>query len=138
QWKDLVFFEGNANALRILTHGFNGKNEKGFALTYTTLASIVKYPCLAVDGHIKKKHHRKKYGFFDSEQETFLKIAGELGIVRDSENEKCFVRHPLVYMVEAADDICYNIIDLEDAHHLKILSYEEVEDLLLPLCGGNS
>src|SRR5690606_2891866 len=53
-------------------------------------------------------------------------------------NPNGYLRHPLVYLVEAADDICYNIIDLEDAHHLKILSYEEVEDLLLPLCGGES
>lgn len=138
QWKDLMFFEGNANALRILTHAFNGKNEKGFALTYVTLASIVKYPCLAIDGQLKKIHHRKKYGFFESEQQTYLKIAEELGILSDEDNPRCFVRHPLVYMVEAADDICYNIIDLEDAHHLKILSYQEVEELLLPLAGGDS
>ena len=64
EWADLTHFEGNANALRILTHPFNGKDDKGFALTYTSLASIVKYPCAAIDGHIKKNHHRKKYGFF--------------------------------------------------------------------------
>lgn len=134
EWQDLVHFEGNANALRILTHPFYGKDEKGFALTYTTLASIVKYPCRAIDGHIKGSHHRKKYGFFDSEQAVFKKIAAELGLQNDPENAHGYLRHPLVYLVEAADDICYNIIDLEDAHHLKILSYEEVEDLLLPLC----
>ncbi|MCY4781159.1 deoxyguanosinetriphosphate triphosphohydrolase [Sphingobacterium sp. UT-1RO-CII-1] len=136
QWEDLTHFEGNANALRILTHAFNGKDSKGFALTYSTLASIVKYPCAAADGHIKGSHHRKKYGFFDTELNTFEKIAQELGLKRDPENIKGYVRHPLVYLVEAADDICYNIIDLEDAHHLKILSYAEVEELLLPLCGG--
>lgn len=135
QWEDLIAFEGNANALRILTHPFRGKNEKGFALTYATLASIVKYPCRAIDGHVKNKHHRKKYGFFDSEEKTYQIIADELGVLRDVDNPNGFVRHPLVYMVEAADDICYNIIDLEDAHHLKILSYDEVERLLLPLCG---
>lgn len=64
QWEDLTHFEGNANALRILTHHFNGKDEKGFALTYATLAAIVKYPCAAIDGHVKGSHHRKKYGFF--------------------------------------------------------------------------
>lgn len=63
QWEDLIHFEGNANALRILTHAFNGKDLKGFALTYTTLAAIVKYPCKAIDGHRKNTHHRKKYGF---------------------------------------------------------------------------
>lgn len=136
QWEDLIHFEGNANALRILTHAFNGKDPKGFALTYTSLASIVKYPCLAIDGHVKGSHHRKKYGFFDSEEASFEKIAMELGLERDPSNPKGYLRHPLVYLVEAADDICYNIIDLEDAHHLKILSYKEVEELLLPLCAG--
>lgn len=136
QWSDLTHFEGNSNALRILTHAFNGKDDKGFALTYSTLASIVKYPCAAIDGHVKGILHRKKYGFFEPEKESFERIAQELGIKRDPENPNGYLRHPLVYLVEAADDICYNIIDLEDAHHLKILSYKEVEDLLLPLCGG--
>lgn len=136
QWADLTHFEGNANALRILTHAFNGKDPKGFALTYTSLASIVKYPCSAIDGHVKGSHHRKKYGFFDSEKGAFEQIATELGLAKDPNNLKGYMRHPLVYLVEAADDICYNIIDLEDAHHLKILSYKEVEDLLLPLCAG--
>jgi len=136
QWADLTHFEGNANALRILTHPYKGKDEKGYALTYATLASIVKYPCAAIDGHLKANHHRKKYGFFESETEAFQKIAKELGLEPDPTNPKGYLRHPLVYLVEAADDICYNIIDLEDAHHLKILSYREVEELLLPLCGG--
>ncbi len=136
QWADLTHFEGNANALRILTHAFNGKDEKGYALTYATLASIVKYPCAAIDGHVKGNHHRKKYGFFEGEKQAFEKIAIELGLKRDPTNPQGYLRHPLVYLVEAADDICYNIIDLEDAHHLKILSYKEVEELLLPLCGG--
>ncbi|WP_437920802.1 deoxyguanosinetriphosphate triphosphohydrolase [Sphingobacterium sp. LRF_L2] len=136
QWADLTHFEGNANALRILTHPFNGKDEKGYALTYSTLASIVKYPCAAIDGHIKGNHHRKKYGFFECETEAFERIAKELGLAKDPTNPNGYLRHPLVYLVEAADDICYNIIDLEDAHHLKILSYHQVEELLLPLCGG--
>ena len=138
EWEDLTHFEGNANALRILTHAFNGKDGKGFALTYSTLASIVKYPCAAIDGHVKGNHHRKKYGYFDSEKESFERIAQELGLVKDPSNPRGYLRHPLVYLVEAADDICYNIIDLEDAHHLKILTYEEVEELLLPLCGDKN
>lgn len=138
QWEDLTHFEGNANALRILTHHFNGKDQKGFALTYSTLAAIVKYPCAAIDGHVKGSHHRKKYGFFDGEKGTFEKIVKELGLEKDPSNEDCYLRHPLVYLVEAADDICYNIIDLEDAHHLKILAYQTVEELLLPLCGGEN
>ncbi len=135
EWADLTHFEGNANALRILTHPFNGKDKKGYALTYASLASIVKYPCAAIDGHIKGNHHRKKYGFFECEADAFRQIAAELGLEKDPTNPNGYLRHPLVYLVEAADDICYNIIDLEDAHHLKILSYQEVEELLLPLCG---
>ncbi|WP_090606878.1 deoxyguanosinetriphosphate triphosphohydrolase [Parapedobacter koreensis] len=134
EWADLTHFEGNANALRILTHPFAGKDAHGFALTYSTLAAIVKYPCAAIDGHDKEVHHRKKYGFFKSEQAVFEKIAVELGLTKDTDVQTGYKRHPLVYLVEAADDICYNIIDLEDAHRLGILPYEQVERLLLPVC----
>ncbi len=134
QWEDLAHFEGNANALRILTHPYAGKGYDGFALTYSTLASIVKYPCSSKAGHDKSGIHTKKYGFFRSEEPSFRKIAEELGLEVASDRPLVCKRHPLVYLVEAADDICYNIIDLEDAHRLKILSYDEVERLLLPLC----
>jgi len=135
QWEDLRRFEGNANALRVLTHPFEGKDPNGFALTYSTLAAIVKYPCAAIDGHRNDVHHLKKYGYFDSEKAVFAKIAEELGMLPDPEVPSGYKRHPLVYLVEAADDICYNIIDLEDAHRLGILSYGQVEELLLPFCG---
>ncbi|WP_353185522.1 dGTP triphosphohydrolase, partial [Parapedobacter lycopersici] len=134
EWADLTHFEGNANALRILTHPFAGKDEHGFALTYSTLAAIIKYPCAAIDGHDKRSHHRKKYGYFQSEHSAFEKIALETGLLSDSGEQAAYKRHPLVYLVEAADDICYNIIDLEDAHRLGILAYEQVEQLLLPVC----
>lgn len=138
QWADLIHFEGNANALRVLTHAFNGKDPSGFALTYSTLAAIVKYPCAAIDGHIKGVHHYKKYGYFMSEKGAFERVAEELGMIKDPHNPSGYLRHPLVYLVEAADDICYNIIDLEDAHRLRILSYPEVESLLIPLCGDTN
>lgn len=134
QWEDLVHFEGNANALRILTHPFAGKGTGGFSLTYATLAAIAKYPCSSVAGHNKQHIYTKKYGFFQSEQAGFKKIAEEMGLHKVQESPLIYKRHPLVYLVEAADDICYNIIDLEDAHRLKILTYAEVERLLLPLC----
>ncbi|MEX6689649.1 deoxyguanosinetriphosphate triphosphohydrolase [Danxiaibacter flavus] len=134
EWADLTHFEGNANALRNLIHQYNGKGYGGFALTYPTLAAIAKYPCAAIAGHNKKNIYTKKYGFFQSEQESFKKIAEELSLVKVTDNPLMYKRHPLVYLVEAADDICYNIIDLEDAHRLKILSYQEVESLLLKLC----
>jgi dGTPase len=134
QWEDLIHFEGNANALRILTHQFAGKGTGGFALTYATLAAIAKYPCASLAGHNKKNIYTKKYGFFQAEQSGFEKIATEMDLIKVQDSPLSYKRHPLVYLVEAADDICYNIIDLEDAHRLKILSYAEVEHLLLPLC----
>jgi len=134
QWEDLIHFEGNANALRILTHQFAGKGTGGFALTYATLAAIAKYPCASLAGHNKENIYTKKYGFFQAEQSGFEKIATEMDMIKVQDSPLIYKRHPLVYLVEAADDICYNIIDLEDAHRLKILSYTEVENLLLPLC----
>ena len=134
EWADLTHFEGNANALRVLVHPFSGKDENGFALTYSTLAAIIKYPCAAIDGHDKKVLHRKKYGYFQSEYSAFERIAVETGMLSDPGTQVGYKRHPLVYLVEAADDICYNIIDLEDAHRLGILPYEQVEQLLLPVC----
>ncbi len=127
EWTDLIHFEGNANALRLLTHQFAGRRKGGFALTYTTLAALVKYP----HGSDALKGKGKKYGYFQSEKDTFLSIANELGLKIRSENPLIFVRHPLVYLVEAADDICYEIMDIEDAHKLNILSTQKTFDLLL-------
>lgn len=122
-WSDFVDFEGNANALRVLTHKYSGRRNGGFALTYTTVASIVKYP------YASGKEDLKKYGFFQSEKEMYFNIAKEMGIEEVSQG--VFARHPLVYLVEAADDICYQIMDIEDAHKLGILSTGETRDLLL-------
>jgi dGTPase len=136
QWQDVIHFEGNANAFRILTHPFTGKGNGAFALTYSTLASIVKYPCAAIAGHVKDNIHQKKYGFFNSEQASFQSVATELGLIQSGKDPLIYKRHPLVYLVEAADDICYSIIDLEDAHRLKILSYDKIKELLMPICNS--
>ena len=127
-WNDITHFEGNANGFRILTHRFKGRRQGGFVMTYSMLAAIVKYPFVS---SLAGKHG--KFGFFTSEKDTYQKIATELGITRLSkEGEPLkYARHPLVYMVEAADDICYEIMDIEDSHKLKILSYAETEHLLL-------
>ena len=127
-WDDITHFEGNANAFRILTHRFHGRREGGFVMTYSTLASIVKYPFASSEagGH-------GKFGFFAPEEDSYRKIADELGIARLSADGEPlrYARHPLVYLMEAADDICYEIMDIEDAHKLKLLTYQETEDLLL-------
>jgi dGTPase len=125
EWSDFVKFDGNANALRILTHQFSGKRPGGFALTYPTLASIVKYP---FESSLASK---QKFGFFQSEKEDYQKIAAELQISKITELPISFQRYPLVFLVEAADDICYQIMDLEDACKLGILSYERVKALFL-------
>ena len=128
EWDDLTHFEGNANAFRLLTHRFNGRRKCGFAMTYSTLASIVKYP---FESSLAGSHG--KFGFFTSEKDDFIKVADELGMTRlhTGDGEIRYARHPLVYIVEAADDICYEIMDIEDAHKLKILSTDEVIPLLL-------
>ena len=127
-WDDITHFEGNANAFRILTHRFKGRRQGGFVMTYSMLASIVKYPFAS-----SLAGNHGKFGFFASEAESYRKIADELGIsCKSALGEPLkYARHPLVYMVEAADDICYEIMDIEDSHKLKILSYAETEHLLL-------
>lgn len=124
QWQDLTHYEGNANAFRLLTHQFVGRRRGGFVMTYSTLASIVKYPYSSSDAGGKQK-----FGFFRSEEETYRKIADELGIIKLGEMR--YARHPLVYLVEAADDICYEIMDIEDAHKLKLISTEQTKEVLL-------
>lgn len=132
EWADLVNFEGNANAIRVLTHQQQGKDLGGAQLTHTTLASIAKYPCEAI---AKKKGvlHRKKFGFFQSEKSTFLQIAETVGMIAESEEPVIFKRNPFVWLVEAADDICYNIIDMEDAHRLGIVATSDIENLFFEL-----
>lgn len=127
EWSDLTRFEGNANAFRVLTHQFRGRRQGGFAMTYSMLASIVKYPYESI------LSTKGKFGFFTSEKADFERIASALGMLRLSADGEPlrYARHPLVYIVEAADDICYEVMDLEDAHKLRILSLSEVVDALL-------
>ncbi|MCS3132500.1 deoxyguanosinetriphosphate triphosphohydrolase [Phocaeicola vulgatus] len=128
EWDDLTHFEGNANAFRILTHQFEGRRKGGFVMTYSTLASIVKYP---FSSQLAGK--KSKFGFFLSEEADYQKIAGELGIIRLSKPDEPlrYARHPLVYPVEAADDICYQMMDIEDAHKLKLLTHDETKGLYM-------
>ena len=125
EYKDFTQFDGNANAFRLLSHQFNGRREGGFALTYTTLASFVKYPYESI------LTTKPKFGFFQSEKLLFSRIANELGLLQLSEDPFKFVRHPLVFLVEAADDICYQLMDLEDAHKLKIHNFDQTRSLLM-------
>lgn len=127
EWTDLTRFDGNANTFRLLTHQFGGRRRGGFVMTYSTLASIVKYP---YESSLAGK--KAKFGFFACETEDYRKIADELGLPYTFEEGALHaVRHPFVYLVEAADDICYEIMDIEDAFKLRLLSNEETQTLLL-------
>lgn len=118
---DLVNFDGNANSFRLLTHKFAGRRNGGFALTFPTVASIVKYP--------RPSAGVRKFGYFCQDRDDFRRIMDHLG-VRCLDAERCvYSRFPLVYLVEAADDICYQVMDIEDAHKLGIVSYEKTYEL---------
>lgn len=125
RWEDFILFEGNANGLRMLTNKFRGRRIGGFALTYSTIASIIKYPwgSNAANG-------KNKFGFLQSEEQTMDDIAQTLGLIKIGDSPKAYSRYPLVYIVEAADDICYQIMDIEDAYKLHIFSLQDTIDLL--------
>jgi dGTPase len=119
---DVVSFDGNAQGFRVITQTENHLFSGGMRLTYSTLGSFLKYPWTV-------RHQNKKFSIFLAEEEIFHKIASELGLKKT--DSYAWARHPLAFLVEAADDICYEILDLEDAVELKIVQYKEVEDLLL-------
>ncbi|MCQ2074950.1 MAG: dNTP triphosphohydrolase [Bacteroidaceae bacterium] len=127
-WTDIINFEGNANAFRLLAHKFLGRRDGGFAMTYSTLASIAKYPYSSV--YAEGRH---KFGFFDSDAAAFERIATELGMIRLSAPGEPlkYTRYPFVWLVEAADDICYLLMDLEDAHKLRLIPTEQTKELML-------
>ncbi len=123
QWEDLIKFEGNAQGFRILN-----KNQYGLKLAYATLGAFTKYPCPALfSERDKHKRSQKKFGFFESEKKIFQEIASELQLVQT--HQSSWQRHPLAFLVEAADDICYSIIDLEDGCSLGLVSYEDAREL---------
>ena len=132
EWADLINFEGNANAIRILTQQQNGKSEGGLRLTYSTLAAIAKYPCESV-AKDKSQLHRKKFGFFQAQKEAFKTIAEKTNMILEQDSPIIYKRHPFVWLVEAADDICYSIIDVEDSQRLGIIDHDKCRKLFLNL-----
>lgn len=123
QKRDLEYFDGNAQTLRILRRLQYLGDEYGYNLTYATLATIIKYPVNSVDGNKGKnaKIEERKFGYFQSEKEDYLIISKELG----NKNK----RHPLTFLLEAADDIAYSVADIEDGIQKKMISLFEVEEL---------
>jgi len=137
KWTDLIRYEGNAQGFRIITKLQNPKVKGGLNLTYSTLAAITKYPRESFINNRNKLLQNKayrKYGFFQAEKDIFKEIADatRLDCVK---NKKAYwwCRHPLAFLVEAADDICYRVMDLEDGFRLGLISFKETEELLRPL-----
>jgi dGTPase len=131
EWEDLCKFEGNAQGFRLLN-----KNQFGLKLSAATLGAFTKYPCPALlKERDKSRRSQKKFGFFQSEASTFEVIAAELEL---QQNIGSWSRHPLAFLVEAADDICYSIIDLEDGCNLGLVNYAEAEALYAAVIGRSN
>lgn len=132
QCEDLLGFEGNAQGFRLLTRLQSPANPGGLQLTCATLGAFSKYPCAAwLAGPRPAGIGFRKFGFFQAERTLFAEVAGRLGLQVVAPD--AWQRHPLAFLVEAADDICYRIVDIEDAYRLKQLEYDEAVALLRPL-----
>lgn len=128
---DIRTFEGNAQGLRVLTTSEYHQYHDGMRLTYATLASSIKYPWTASPCLQGLRPKNNKYGIFQTELNYFREIADKTGLI--SRGNDWYCRHPLVYLMEAADDFCYGIIDLEDGLEMGILNWREIYELLLPV-----
>lgn len=132
EYQDLCDFEGNANGFKILTESREGR-EGGLRLSYATLGAFMKYPKESLPKRPTDHIVDKKYGFFQSEKAMFQNIASELGLTKRSDEYITYQRHPLAFLVEAADDICYTIIDFEDGINLGLIEEEYALEYLINL-----
>jgi dGTPase len=133
QWQDLIDFEGNANGFSVLSSSRPGI-EGSLRLTYAVLGAFMKYPKESLPKKPTKNISDKKYGFFQSDKDFFKEVAEELGMIPNkSGNDIGFERHPLAFLVEAADDICYTIIDFEDGINLGLVSEDFALEYLIKL-----
>ncbi len=133
EYQDLVKFEGNANGFKILTETRPGI-EGGLRLSYATLGAFMKYPKESLPHKPTTNISDKKFGIFQNEKEVFRDVAEELGLIKTGKEEDIsYFRHPLAYLVEAADDICYTIIDFEDGINLGLIDEEYALEYLIKL-----
>tara|TARA_R110002073_G_scaffold123234_2_gene266870 strand:+ start:52592 stop:53941 length:1350 start_codon:yes stop_codon:yes gene_type:complete len=133
EYQDLIDFEGNANGFKILTENREGIRG-GLRLSYATLGAFMKYPKESLPKKPTTHIADKKYGFFQSEKEAFLDVMTDLDLkVKSKTNDVGYYRHPLAYLVEAADDICYTIIDFEDGINLGLIEEEFALEYLIKL-----
>ncbi len=131
QCSELRNFEGNAQGFRVLTRLQGWRASGGLQLTAATLGAYGKYPWSAPASPDEVRPHKRKYGFFGSETGFMADVANELGLIPIGRDAWC--RHPLAYLVEAADDACYSVVDIEDAVKMRMLSFADAEELLEPL-----
>lgn len=136
EYQDLIDFEGNANGFKILTQSKPGV-QGGLRLTYATLGAFTKYPKESLPKKPTSHIVDKKYGVFQSEKNFFNEVATELGLIKKEETHLTYYRHPLAYLVEAADDICYTIIDFEDGINLGLIEEEYALEYLINLVKTN-
>jgi dGTPase len=133
EWQDLIDFEGNANGFSVLTSPRPGI-EGSIRLTYAVLGAFMKYPKESLPKKPTKNIADKKFGFFQNDKEFFQEVAQELGMIPNKSGKDIgFERHPLAYLVEAADDICYTIIDFEDGINLGLVSEDYALEYLIKL-----
>ncbi len=133
EWQDLIDFEGNANGFSVLTSPRLGI-EGGLRLTYAVLGAFMKYPKESLPKKPTQNISDKKYGFFQSDKDFFKEVAEELGLIPNKTGDDIgYERHPLAYLVEAADDICYTIIDFEDGINLGLVSEDYALEYLIKL-----
>jgi len=133
EWQDLVDFEGNANGFSVLNSSRPGV-EGGIRLSYATLGAFMKYPKESLPKKPTKNIADKKYGFFQTDKAFFQEVAADMGMIANKKGDDIgFERHPLAYLVEAADDICYTIIDFEDGINLGLVSEDFALEYLIKL-----
>lgn len=136
EFQDLCDFEGNANGFKILTENRSGR-AGGLRLSYATLGAFMKYPKESLPKKPTRHIADKKYGFFQSEKEAFKDVSNELGLLKRSAKDISYSRHPLAFLVEAADDICYTIIDFEDGINLGLIQEEFALEYLSKIIRDN-
>ena len=137
EWQDLIDFEGNANGFKILSETRKGV-EGGLRLSYATLGAFMKYPKESLPKKPSSNILDKKFGVFQSDKSFFIEVAEELGLGKLRNDEHmAYLRHPLAFLVEAADDICYTIIDFEDGINLGLISEDYALEYLINLVRDN-
>ncbi|WP_072783385.1 deoxyguanosinetriphosphate triphosphohydrolase [Flavobacterium haoranii] len=133
EWQDLIDFEGNANGFSVVSSSREGV-EGALRLTYATLGAFMKYPKESLPKKPTTKICDKKYGFFQQDKDFFKEVVSELGLISNKTgNDIGYERHPLAYLVESADDICYTIIDFEDGINLGLIDEEFALEYLIKL-----